>query len=315
VTGLIALDALPAKEFGAGLQAGLLALVIGAVAGVGWRVLRGTPIPAAGLLLAGGVAWGLREAVAVPPGLVEGLAALAGAGIVAGILPKSEIAGALLAIPGAWILAYRTDLVDVEWIRLLVAAGAVIGGMLVADFDRRWRETGFSPVLVAVAAAGVYYSVPDTEQAAVLLGAALPLALLGGPLVLARLGSAGAYAATGLVAWTAAAGGLGRPTSIVGGIACLGLLIVEPLARALAPTSSSLLGAVERRWWGVVPVAAGQLTLVFVASRWAGLQPAMGEAVLIVTIELAVAVAVIAGYGGVLASQSRAARLSQGGRG
>jgi hypothetical protein len=119
----------------------------------------------------------------------------------------------------------------------------------------------------------------------------------------------------GLVAWTVAAGGVGRPSSIIGGLACLGLLIIEPLARALAPTGASLLGAVERRWWGVVPVAAGQLLLVFIASRWAGLRPATGEAVLIVMIELAVAVAIIVGYASVSSAQSRSARLPQGGGG
>jgi hypothetical protein len=315
VTSWLTIDAFQVAEFTTGLRAGLVVLALGAVAGVGWRVLRGVPLPAAGLLLAGGVAWGLREAVALPPGLVEGLAALAGAGLVAGVLPRPEIAGPVLAIPGAWIVATRGDLVEVGWVPVLVAAAAVLGGTLVADFDRKWKGAGFAPALVAIAAVGVYYSVPDTEQASVLLGAALPVAVLGGPLALAGLGSAGAYAATGVVAWTAAAGGLARPSSIVGGIACLGLLIAEPLARAIAPTGSSLLHLVERRWWGVVPVAAGQLALVYIASRWAGLRPGVGEAVVIVMIELAVAVAIIAGYGGVLRGRSRTAQIQQGGSG
>jgi hypothetical protein len=311
----IAIDALPAEEFGVGLQAGLLALVVGAVAGLGWRLFRGTPLPAAGLLLAGGAAWGLREAVVLPPGLVEGLTALAGAGLVASILPRPEVVGPILAVPGAWILAFRADVVEVDWIRALVAAAAVVGGMLVADFDRRWRTTGFSPVLMCVAAVGLYFTVPDTEQATVLLAVALPLSLLGGPPALARLGSAGSYAAAGLVAWTAAAGGVGRPSSIVGGVACLGLLIIEPLARALSPAGGSLLGAVERRWWGVVPVATGQLLLVFIASRWAGLQPATGEAVLIIVIELAVAMAIIVGYTRLPSAQAGVARLPREGEG
>jgi hypothetical protein len=313
--GPVAIDSLPAEEFGAGLQAGLLALVLGAVAGVGWRLVLRAPLPAAGLLLAGGAAWGLREAVALPPGLVEALTALAGAGLVASILPKPQIAGPILAVPGAWILAYRADVVDVDWIRALVAAAAVVGGMLVADFDRRWRATGFSPVLIGVAAVGVYFTVPDTEQATVLLGVALPLALLGGPPALARLGSAGSYAAVGLVAWTVAAGGVARPSSIIGGVACLGLLIIEPLARSLAPPRALVLGALERRWWGVVPVATGQLLLVFIASRGAGLRPAMGEAVVVVMIELAVAAAIIVGYASVPSTRSGAARLPEGGGG
>jgi hypothetical protein len=285
------LDAFASIEFGAGLQAGLLTLVVGAVAGLGWRLVRGVPLPAVGLLLAVGTAWGLREAVALPPGLVEGLTALAGAGLVAAILPRPEIAGAILAFPGAWILAYRADVVDVDWIRALVLTSVVIGGSLVADFDRRWRHAGFPPVLIAVSVVGVYVTVPDTEQALVLLGVTLPLMLLGWPSALAGLGSAGSYAAVGVLAWTAAAGGLARPSSIVGGIACLGLMAVEPLARAARPSASRVLDAAARQWWGAVAVGASHLVLVYVASRVAGLQSGTGAATLIVSVELCLAVA------------------------
>ena len=285
------LDALATIEFGAGLQAGLLTLVVGVVAGVVWRLVRGTPLPAAGLLLAGGAVWGLNEAVSLPPGLFQGLVALAGAGLVAGTLPKSRTAGLLLAIPGAWALTSQGDLFEAEWIRWLVIAGTVVGGTLVADFDRRWRDAGFSPVLIAVSVVGVYVTVPDTEQALVLLGVSLPLMLLGWPSALAGLGSAGSYAAVGLLAWTAAAGGSARPSSIVGGVACLGLLAVEPLARAATPAASRVLDAAAGQWWGAVVVGVSHLVLVFVASRVAGLQPGAGEAAVIVSVELCLAVA------------------------
>jgi hypothetical protein len=291
VTEWLGLDALQSREFTAGLRAGLLVLGLGAAAGVAWHLVRRRPFPGAGLLLVAGAAWGLREAVSLPPGLVQGLAALAGAGLVAGMVPVPRIAGAVLALPGAWLLASRGDLVEADWIRILVVAATVVGGTLVADFDRRWRHAGFPPVLLAVSVVGVYFSVPDTEQASVLLGATLPMVLLGWPRALAGLGSAGAYSAVGLLVWTTAAGGWARPSSIVGGIACLGLMVVEPLARAVRPHVSSVLDAVGRRWWGVAPVAASHLLLVYVASRWAGLQPAVDGAVLIVTLELCLAVA------------------------
>jgi hypothetical protein len=309
------LDPLQAKEVTAGLLPGLLAAAVGATAGLMWLGVWGRPLPAAGLLLVAGAAWGLWEAAALPPGLVEGLVALAGAGLVAGTLPLPHIAGALLAIPGAWILASQGDLVGEDWIRILVAAGAVAGGVLAADFDRRWSGAGFPPVLLAIAVVGVYFAVPDTEQASVLMGAALPLALLGWPRALAGLGSAGAYAASGLVVWTAAAGGAARPSSIVGGVACLGLLLIEPLGRAIAPRGSSLLEVVEGRRWVVVPVAAGQLALVYVASRWAGLRPTVNEAVVIVMIELVLVVVAVAGLGGWIKAHPRAAPLQSGGGG
>jgi hypothetical protein len=291
MSDLLGLDALQSREFTVGLRAGLLALALGAAAGVVWHLVRRRSFPGAGLLLVAATAWGLHEAVTLPMGLVQGLAALAGAGLIAAFVPAPRIVGPMLAIPGAWILASRGDLVEAEWIRILVIVATVVGGTLAADFDRRFGPAGFPPVLFAVSVVGVYFSVPDTEQASVLLGAGLPMVLLGWPRALAGLGSAGAYAATGLLAWTTVAGGWARPSSIVGGIACLGLLVVEPLARAVRPSVSSVLDTAARRWWGMVPVAAAHLLLVFVASRWAGLQPTVDRAAVIVTVELGLAIA------------------------
>src|SRR5690606_32918712 len=83
---------------------------------------------------------------------------------------------------------------------------------------------GVGPVLVAVTVAGVYLTVPDTEMATVLLGAALPAAALGWPFAWGRLGGGGALATVAVVAWTVALDGRGRLGSVVGGVACLGLL-------------------------------------------------------------------------------------------
>jgi hypothetical protein len=315
VTSWWAIDALQSAEFTAGLRPGILALAFGATGGLIWRLIRRGPLPVAGLLLAAAVLWGLWEAVTLPPGLLEGLVALAGAGLAAGILPKPEIAGSILALPGAWILVSDGDLTEVGWIRIVLVVVVAVGCSLVADFDRRFRKAGLPPVLLAVTVVGVYFVVPDTEQAAVLLGAALPLALLGWPRRFAGLGSAGAYAATGLVVWTVAAGGSARPSAIVGGMACLGLLVIEPLARKIPPRGSSLLDAVRGHRPSLAAVVAGQLALVYVASRWAGLQPTVNEAVVIVTIEVALALAVVAGFGGLLKAKARTSPIRHGGTG
>jgi hypothetical protein len=71
----------------------------------------------------------------------------------------------------------------------------------------------------------VYLAVPDTEETAALLGVALPVALLGWPLRVASLGRAGGGAATALVVWIVATGGRAAPPAVVGGLACLALLI------------------------------------------------------------------------------------------
>lgn len=314
-SGRWAIDALQVPEFSAGLRPGLLALGLGAAGGVIWRIVRGRPLPAGGLLLVAGALWGLRAAAGLPPGLLEGLVALAGAGLAARVLPRPGLSGSILALPGAWMLASAGDFGEIGWLRAVVVAAASAGGALVADFDRRHEETGLPPVLFAVTVAGVYFVLPDTEHASVLLGASLPLLLLGRPRALAGLGSAGAYAATGLVVWTVAADGAARPAAIVGGVACLGLLVIEPLARTIRPRGSSLLIGFGRPGPSFAVAAAGHLALVYIASRWAGLRPTVTESVVIVTIEFVLAMAAVAGMGGVVAAKGRTPRMQHGGTG
>jgi len=178
-----------------------------------------------------------------------------------------------------------------RWVQLLVGAAIVLGSWLVADFDARWRRQGLGPVLLAASAAGVYSTVPDTEQALLALGVALPLALLGWPWPLASLGRAGAYTATGVLLWVVAAGGSGRGSAVVGGVACLGLLAVEPVARLLDPDRQSVLGHLPDGRWGAAAVALLHLGLVYLAARVAGLRPTVATAVTIALVDFAVAVA------------------------
>jgi hypothetical protein len=198
---------------------------------------------------------------------------------VAGLLLAAAFLAALAAL-GALPMPLAPDLLGAG-LRLLVALVMVVGGWLLADFDRRWRGDGLGPVLVAVSAAGIYATVPDTEQALVALGVAVPLAALGWPLPLAALGRAGAFAATGVLLWVTATGGAGRASSVVGGVACLGLLAVEPLARRLQPGHRSVLEALPGGRWRVPAATAVHLGLVYLASRVAGLRPTVTQAALL----------------------------------
>jgi hypothetical protein len=132
----------------------------------------------------------------------------------------------------------------------------------------------------------------------VLLGVGLPLLLLGWPVALASLGTAGAYPAVGALAWMAAFEGSGRLTAIVGGVACLGLFVVEPLARLLKLGATTIFDALPERSWVVVPVAAAHLALVFVASRVAGLRTGVSSAVAFAVTDLVVGLAVVFLLGG-----------------
>ncbi len=141
----------------------------------------------------------------------------------------------------------------------------------------------------------MYFTVPDTEHALVLLGAALPLALSSWPVPLARLGSGGAYAATGLLAWTAAIDGVARPASIVGGICSLGLLVAEPVGRLIGPTGPrpgarrpSPIDRLANTWAAALWIGVAQACIVLVTSRVVGLRdevwPAVAISVVVLTI-------------------------------
>jgi hypothetical protein len=227
----------------------------------------------AAALLAGVAAWGWRRA---PRGSV--LAVLAG-------LAPAAAGWAALAATGRIPAGREAGLAA----PVAVVAVAVTG-MLLADFDRRRRD-GLALGLWAVSLAGVWAVVPDVESAVVVLGAALPPALLGWPGPLARgglvaLGVAGSLAGTALLVWVVATDGAGRPVSIVGGLACLGVLAVEPLARRLGgrgPGGPPLPAAV---------LVAAHLVLVAVASRVVGRRETVAEALPLAVAELVVALAV-----------------------
>jgi hypothetical protein len=163
------------------------------------------------------------------------------------------------------------------------------GGALVADFDLRWSVRPLGPAMMVVALAGVFVTVPETEEALPVLGAALSLALIGWPASLASLGAGGSLAATGLLAWTVGQGGTFRDTAIVGGLACLGMLVAEPLGRLLRTNRHGR--CLARPAWVLAAVFIAHVVVVLVAARVAGLGGDLDTAVLIVAAALAAAAA------------------------
>lgn len=92
----------------------------------------------------------------------------------------------------------------------------------------------------------------------------------------ARPAPAGSAVAVGLVVWGAGVGGYPRPGAVVGGIACVGLLVLGPvLRRAGAASAAALL------------VHVG---LVAVVARVAGLRERAVTALVIVAAAYALAV-------------------------
>lgn len=270
---LAALEFLEDDVFWSAVGLGLASTVLVGVAALRSRRVRSTrsPLPLAGIALVAPTVIIVSDRFSLPVGVLGGLLVLGCAGILMDMRDADPAGAVLLGSVGGYLLAWHGDLVPVTWIRIVVVGTSVAGGMAFASFDRRWGGSGYPPAFFALTATGVYFTVPDPYDAIVLFGCALPVTLLGWPLPLARFGANGAFMAAGLLAWTAARDGFGRQSSIIGGVACLGLLLLEPIAR-LRHRERSALDALPRgrdRW----PLALGaQLVLVAVASRVAGLQ-------------------------------------------
>jgi hypothetical protein len=231
-------DLLDAPEFRDGLEGGLIAAAIlgipGLLAGRAFRPDRGTAVAWAGLAPAVVLVVALErlDGFARPgedvSGLEWALAALVAGGILAGLV-RGRWFGVLCAVPGAAILcgpglsgADDTD-------RLLGFVAIVVVAPLLGELDRTVSVPGLAPLLVLVALGGQYAALPDTEKPALLVGAALPVGLVGWPLGLARLGTAGAFAVTGAAVWSAEVNGAARPGSIVGAFGTFTFLALAPL--------------------------------------------------------------------------------------
>jgi hypothetical protein len=288
-------DLFQTRQFGGGLTAGLIvALVTLAVIGV--RILlrrdRAATVPrwmpggvGVAFVIATAATIGgfgpLRTEIEVPAGVLAGLAALWCAGAVSTRFPNPPLAGALLALPGGMLLVTGAEGFP-AWTVALLTFGPALAGTAAADLDDRVSESGAVPVLFAIALAGMYITVPDTELARIALGAAVPVTLLAWPITMAKLGRGGSYAAVGMFLWIAVLEGVGRSGSTVGAAACLGVLVAEPIGRLVGshqPADRSRRYPPAATYPGLL--VAAQLVLVIYFARVAGFQPlAVGAAAL-----------------------------------
>jgi hypothetical protein len=281
-----------------GLRAGVVGLVV--VGGLALALRRPrdlSPIGLAGVAVVLATLFGLErlDALADDEQLLIGLVVLAAGALVTTRFRWPLGVGMLASVPGAALVASTSDVanIDIYWVRALTFVTTAAGAALVADFDRENARAGLAPVLLVVTALGMYTTVPDTEQAAVLVGATLPLALLGWPKPLASLGAPGAAATVGLLVWTASVGGRGRPGAIVGAMACLGVMLLEPLVRRAfrrrpAPAPTGPLSS------GMVVMAALHVALVLCVSLAAGREVSARAAAAISVVAFAAAAAALA---------------------
>ncbi|MGH9243696.1 MAG: hypothetical protein ACRD29_05135 [Acidimicrobiales bacterium] len=276
---------LTSDEFRTGVGAGLIALLVGLAVGV-VRGRRSTPLPIAGVLLVAAAAVAIAAREVVPARLSLGLALMAAGGLLIDVRWLPRLAAPVAAAPGASLIAMALTPRSVGWVRPAVVVAVVVGGFLIAEFDREWRRSGATAALVLIWLGGVYVTVPETERALVLLGAAVPLTLLGWPLVAASYGASGALVVVGLAAWVVGTDSATRASAVVGGLTAPGLLLAEPLTRLVTKRATGVVRRGREAGGvvgvvGIVGVVGLQVAVVLLITRVAGLQGSAAAAALI----------------------------------
>jgi hypothetical protein len=181
-----------------------------------------------GLLLAMAVLIAIHLTIVRRLSVVAGIGTLAlGGWVIARAGPGIKALGWVMIAAGAIIVTWRGGLSDRVWLLTLTPVVIVAGGTALAAWSRRLPHHLVGP-MVAITAFGVWATVPETEMARALLGAAILLAVATLRPIGSRFLYPGAFALAGTMAWLVASGGAARPASIIGGWACLGLLVILP---------------------------------------------------------------------------------------
>ena len=202
----------------------------------------------------------------LPDRVLVGLGLLALAGVVFPWTQRLPVLAILLALPGGSLIG-TSGLPGPAWVVPLVVGVIATVGPVSAWFDHDAQGSPVPAVLLAISVVGVWLTVPDTEEALVLLGAMALPTLLAWPMGVARLGAVGVHPLVGLYMWVVAWGGRGREGSIVGAAAALGLLLAAPIGTWLAHKQKVSTTAWPRFW-----LIGLQILVVAVTTRVAGLQ-------------------------------------------
>jgi hypothetical protein len=260
---------------------GLVTAAVLALVAVAFRRVR-HPLPVSGVAMAGAGLLAVAVADAQESWGAVHVLGVAAAGVGGGIgraLRLPLVLRPALVLPGAAVMVEAMELADrstVVWPTVVVAS---VLAVLVADADESLAASAAGPPLLAVSIFGMYATIPETGQILPVLVVAVPIALVGAPLSLARLGAAGSGAVMVLLAAVVAEGGQARAASIVGGLACTGVLALEPVARRLVPLAPPW--PADWRSRPLLILAALQVVVVLVMSRVAGLRDDLEGALVI----------------------------------
>jgi hypothetical protein len=198
----------------------------------------------------------------------------------------------LLVLPGAIWLAQVTTVTGLTWVRVVIAVLVPLVGFSITSFEKRHSGLGLGVVFFTIAVFGMFAAVPDTEWAVALLALSVPITFLAWPSVAASMGREGAYLAVSLFLLVAANGGAERPPSIVGSLACFGLLVLEPLIIALRPSAVRLTTWFNHNAAGAVIASLPQFAVMLACSRVAARFDTYQPAIIVVALTYAITFAV-----------------------
>jgi hypothetical protein len=264
VGGII--EGIGSSEFLAGLRWGGIAVGMALLGALVWRRFRKERAPFVGLAGGGAILLAMPVVRPVNGTLLGGLGLLALAGVIFPWTRRNPFLPVMAALPGAWLVA-TSGLPGPGWVPVMVFGVAAICGPVISWFDDAAEVSPLPVLLFAISAAGVYVTVPDTEEALVMLGALAAPTLLAWPLRMARLGAVGGHVIVGIYVWVVAWGGRGREGSVVGAVAALGMVLAAPIGAWIARKDNVTTAA----WPGIWLVVL-QVLVVAVTTRVGGLQ-------------------------------------------
>lgn len=251
------------------------------------RAEDSAPLPIGGALITVITLGAVALADTLPQSAIVGLVLIGALTAVAGRLGSVWMM-ALASVPGVIVLSLAARS-EPGWVMAVTVLAIPLAGALVAEFDTRYGNLGLGILFFGLAATGTFLAVPDTELVRTLFAVCLPLTFLAWPRVLVRLGGAGSFLAIGVFAYFTALGGINRPASVIGAMACLGFLVLEPVVARLRPRLKRLVDFIrptaEAAIWASIP----QLIVVYLTSRVAAHFTSLTSATLVAGVALAAA--------------------------
>lgn len=147
---------------------------------------------------------------------------------ISGTIKRNFASRLILIVTGAAFLGFWS--IQDLWIRGLVV-------LLTLWLSVSFVFAELLYLLLPLSIAGILTTVPDTEEAGLLLGILIPGILFYWSF--RRSEHPGAYPLAGVIAWVICCNGQGRPASIFVSIGCLGMLLAVPLLKMLARKTSN----------------------------------------------------------------------------